>query len=689
MSEPTSSDPHNPLLNIGFALPFHTVNPSHIQPAVTELLEKAEHALRAIEDVAGPRTYENTMHAYDYATEPLERAMGMVRHLESVASTPELREAYNAVRPDVSTFYAGIPLRPKLYAAIKAFAETAEAKALMGAKARYLKKTLDDFRKSGAELDDAGKDRLRQISREMADLTSKFSQNVVDATSAFELLLENEADLAGLPASAIEAARADAEAKGKKGYRFTLQGPSVVAVLTYLDNRDIREKVWVAYNTRAATGELNNAPLILKILELRNEHAKLLGYADFPTMVLEDRMAHTAQTALDFIKTLHAKTDGAFRKEARELEAFKERTNPGGPALAPWDVGYYSEKQRKALYDFDEEELRPYFSLDNVMTGLFETAKRLYRVSIQPNAELPTWHESVKAYDIRDESGELLASFYADIFPREEKRGGAWMNSFITGTLEAGKLSPHLGLICTNATPPVGNKPALLTHSEVSTMFHEFGHLLHHCLSRVEVRALAGTNVAWDFVELPSQIMENWCWEKEALNTFAKHYETGELIPDALFEKLVRARTYRAASMMMRQLGFAALDMAIHLEYEPTRDGALLPYARKIMQDYAPAPYPEDYAMLASFTHLFSDAVGYAAGYYSYKWAEVLDADAFTRFKGAGVFSAEIGDAFRRSILELGDTEDAMELYKRFMGREPSLDPLLERFGLLTAEAAE
>lgn len=688
MSESSSIDSQNPLLQIGFALPFHTVNPAHIQPAVTQLLERAELALQAIENAPGPRTYANTMHAYDYATEPLERAMGMVRHLESVASTTELREAHNLVRPDVSSFYAGIPLRSKLYAAIKAFAETAEAKALTGAKARYLKKTLDDFRKSGAELDEAGKDRLRAMSREMADLTSKFSQNVVDATSAFELLIEDESDLAGLPSSAIDAARADAEAKGKSGYRFTLQGPSVVAVLTYLDKRDVREKLWLAYNTRAAAGELNNEPLILKILALRNEQATLLGYADFPTMVLEDRMAQKAQTALDFIKTLHAKTDAAFRKEAQELEAFKDQVNPG-PALAPWDVGYYSEKQRKALYDFDEEELRPYFSLNNVMAGLFETAKRLYHVAIEPNTTLPTWHADVKAYDIRDESGELLASFYADIFPREEKRGGAWMNSFITGTLEAGKLSPHLGLICTNATPPIGNKPALLTHSEVSTMFHEFGHLLHHCLSRVEVRALAGTNVAWDFVELPSQIMENWCWEKEALNTFAKHFETGELIPDTLFDKLVRARTYRAASMMMRQLGFAALDMAIHLEYRPDRDGSLLTYARNVMQAYAPTPYPENYAMLASFTHLFSDSVGYAAGYYSYKWAEVLDADAFTRFKGAGVFSADVGNAFRRSILENGDTEDPMDLYKRFMGREPSLDPLLERFGLLTPQAAE
>jgi oligopeptidase A len=689
MSASSADISSNPLVDIGFQLPFDKVNPSHIQPAVQHLLKRAEEALQAIENVDGVRTYQNTMAAFDHATEPLERAMGMVQHLESVASTPELREAHNAVRPDVSAFYASIPLRPKLYAALKAFAETPEAQSLTGGQARYLKKALDDFRRSGAELDEAGKDRLRAISREMAELTSKFSQNVVDATSAFELIVEDQAQLSGLPPSAIAAAKADAEQKGKKGYRFTLQGPSVVAVLTYLDKRELREKVWTAYNTRAAGGERNNETLILKILELRDEQAKLLGYADFPSMVLEDRMAGSAKTALDFVKTLHSKSEAAFRREARELEAFKERIHPGAPPLAPWDVGYYSEKQRKALYDFDEEELRPYFSLDNVMAGLFETAKRLYKVAIEPNTSLPTWHKDVQCYDIKDESGELLASFYADIFPRDEKRGGAWMNSFITGTRQNGRWTPHLGLICTNATPPVGNQPALLTHNEVSTMFHEFGHLLHHCLSRVEVRSLAGTNVAWDFVELPSQIMENWCWEKEALNTFARHYETGAPIPDELFDKLVRARAYRAASMMMRQLGFAAVDMALHLEYDPAKDGPLLAYARDLMQDYAPTPYPENYAMIASFTHLFADSVGYAAGYYSYKWAEVLDADAFTRFKEAGVFNPEVGDAFRRSILERGDTEEPMELYKRFMGREPSLDPLLERFGLLTREAAE
>lgn len=689
MSDLSASDT-NPLLNIGFQLPFDAVKPEHIRPAVQQLLADVERALVAIEEVEGPRTYANTMHALDYATEPLERAMGMVGHLETVANTPELRDAHNAVRPEVSAFYASIPLRPALYGALKAFATTEEAKALTGAKARYLKKTLDEFRRSGAELDEPGKERLRAISREMAELTSKFSQNVLDETAAFELIVEDEARLSGLPESAKEAAKADAQSKGKAGYRFTLHAPSLTPVLTYLDDRSIREQVWTAYNTRASSGERNNAPIILKVLELRNEQAKLLGYQDFAAMVLEDRMAHTAQTALDFVRTLHSKTDVAFRNEAIELEHFKESVEgKSAPPLAPWDVGYYSEKQRRALYDFDEEELRPYFAVDAVMNGLFETARRLYGVRIDPNPHLPTWHSDVRAYDIKDASGEHLASFYSDIFPREEKRGGAWMNSFISGTVSDGNLSPHLGLICANVTPPVGNKPALLTHNEVSTMFHEFGHLLHHCLSRVEVRSLAGTNVAWDFVELPSQIMENWCWEKDALNTFAKHYETGETIPDALFDKMIRARTYRAASMMMRQLGFAAVDMALHVEYDAQRDGDLLTYARTVMQDYAPTPYPESYAMVASFGHLFSSSVGYAAGYYSYKWAEVLDADAFTRFKAGGVFSAEIGDAFRRSILERGDTEEPMELYKRFMGREPSLDPLLERFGLLPAQAAE
>jgi oligopeptidase A len=396
-------------------------------------------------------------------------------------------------------------------------------------------------------------------------------------------------------------------------------------------------------------------------------------------------MARTTRRARDFVDDLRRRTEPFFARETAALSAFAQGREGAGFELQPWDVGYYSERQRKEQYDFDEEALRPYFAKDRVMDGLFETAKRLYGVSIVYNPKRSTWHPDVKAYDIIDQGGEHLASFYADLFPRAEKRGGAWMNSLVTGTMEGGKSTPHLGLICANVTPAVGEKPALLSHNEVVTLFHEFGHLLHHCLSRVEIRSLSGTNVAWDFVELPSQIMENWCWEREALDTFAHHFETGATIPEDLFEKMQRARTYRAASAMMRQLGFAVVDLALHVDYDPTRDGALLEFARRVMQPFAPSPYPPDYGMLASFGHLFSSAVGYAAGYYSYKWAEVLDADAFTRFRSEGIFSAKVGGAFRRAILERGDTQDPLDLYREFMGREPSLDALMERAGLRQA----
>lgn len=677
--------PPNPLLELSFDIPFERILPEHVRPAITELLSAAEASLAAIE-VDRRRSYDNTLGALEAATERLEVAVGVVGHLESVKSTPELREAYNAIRPEVSAFYAGIPLRPGLWRALKEFAETPEAGQLDPARKRHLDKTLDEFRRNGADLAPERKERLQEISRELAQLTSTFSQNVLDETADYELLIEDEALLAGLPESAKQAARLDAEARGKPGFRLTLHAPSLVPVLTYLENREIREQIWRAYNTRAASGPRDNTHVVQRILELRREQAQVLGYPEFAAFVLEDRMAKTTERARSFVEDLRRRSEAPFAAETRALEAFARAHEPD-PAfvLQPWDVGYYSEKQRKAQFDFDEEELRPYFAKDRVMEGLFETARRLYGVSIQRAPQRSTWHPDVLAYDVLDSTGEHLASFYADLFPREEKRGGAWMNSLITGVERDGKLSPHLGLICANVTPAVGDKPALLSHSEVTTLFHEFGHLLHHCLSRVAVRSLSGTNVAWDFVELPSQIMENWCWEREALDTFARHYESGQPIPAELFEKMQRARTYRAASAMMRQLGFAVVDLALHVDYDEQRDGPLLDFARRVMQPFAPSPYPADYGMLASFGHLFSSAVGYAAGYYSYKWAEVLDADAFTRFRREGIFSAHVGDAFRRSILERGDTDDPMELYRTFMGREPSLDALMQRAGLSQA----
>jgi oligopeptidase A len=676
----TKESSTNPILSTAFEIPFDRIDASQVEPAIAEALRQAEESLSAIEK-AERRTYDATLGPLDAATEPLEVAMTVVGHLEAVVSTPELRAAYNAVRPMVGAFSASIPLRAGLYRVLQEFAATPEAGALPPSHARFLRKTLDDFRRHGAGLDEAGKVRLQEISRELAELTGRFGQNVLDSTAAWELVIEDEAGLAGLPPSAIAAAKESAERKGKSGYRFTLQAPSYIPLITYLDDAAVRERAYRAFNARASEGELDNAPLIQQIIRLRREQAAILGYQNFADLVLEDRMAKKGERARAFVADLTARSREAFERETEELAAFR-RSLPGddGTAMEPWDVAYYAEKQRRALYDFDAEELRPYFPLERAVEGLFETARRLYGLRIEPNGKLPTWHAEVTSYDIKDEDGTFLASFYADFFPREEKRSGAWMNALRTGVSSRDRHTPHLGLICANVTLPIAGKPALLTHQEVTTLFHEFGHLLHHCLSRVDVRSLAGTNVAWDFVELPSQIMENWCWERAALDAFARHFETGGTVPDGLFEKMVRARRYREASAMMRQLGFAATDLALHVDYQPDRDGDVIAYARSAMQPYAPAPFRDDYAMIASFTHLFSG--GYAAGYYSYKWAEVLDADAFTRFRDGGIFSRTVGDEFRRTILERGDSEDPAMLYRSFMRREPSLDALLERAGL-------
>ncbi len=674
---------NNPLLEIPFSIPFDRIEASHVRPAAKALLEQATANIEAVVALEGPRTYANTFAAMDDATEGLELAMTVVSHLESVVNSPELREAYNEVQPEVSGFYATIPLNAGLYEALKAFSETDEAKALTGAKRRFVDSTLADFKREGAELPAQGKARLEQISRSMAEHTSKYSQNLLDSTNAFELILTEESELSGLPDSAKAAARQSAEQKGKAGWRFTLQAPSVVPVMTYLDDRDIREKVYRAYNTRATEAERANPEQIIEILKLRNEQSDLLGFGTFADLVLEDRMAKTGAAASAFVADLRTRALPFFDKENEALAAFaRAQTGDETLELQSWDVGYWAEKQRKALFDFDEEVLRPYFPLSQVMQGLFDTANRLYGVRVEANTEMPTWHETVQAYDLLDEDGAALGSFYADVYPRETKRGGAWMNGFVSGLPTPDGYEPHLGLICANVTPPVGDAPALLTHDEVQTMFHEFGHLLHHLLSKVEVRSLSGTNVAWDFVELPSQIMENWCWEREALDLFARHYETQATIPEALFDKMIAARTYRAANGMMRQLGFAATDLALHTVYDPDRDGAVETYAKDSMQAYAPTTLFDGYAFIAGFGHLFSSAVGYAAGYYSYKWAEVLDADAFTAFSKAGVFNREVGMKFRREVLERGDGDDPAALFSGFMGRVPDLDALLERSGL-------
>lgn len=663
----------NVLLTLAPPLPFDRIRAENVEPAMEALIAQARARLDEIA-AAAPRTWTNTMAALDTATDPLDLAVSVVRHLEGVVSTPELRAAWNAAQPAVSAFYSSIPLHEGLWRALNEYAPAEEARGLEGVRARFLAKTLDNFRRHGAALAPAGKRELEQIDVELAVATTQFAQNVLDATAAFEYYAADPAALSGLPPSALDAARAAAEAKGRAGWRFTLHAPSYLAVVTYLDDRGVRELFYRAYSRRAAD---TNPALIAKILDLRRRKAELLGYANFADFALADRMAKNGRAAQKFIGGLRLRTEAAFRRENEELRAFS-----GLDRLAAWDVAYWAEKMRKAHFDFEEEDLRPYFPLDQVIAGMFELAGRLFGISVVAGPPAPVWHEEVKYYEIRDASGELLGGFYTDWHPRDNKRGGAWMDAFLTGHWEEGRWIPHLGLICGNLTAPAAGKPALLTHREVETIFHEFGHLLHHCLSRVEVKSLAGTHVAWDFVELPSQIMENWCWERESLDLFARHYRSGAALPEELFRKMRAARTFRSANAQMRQLGFATVDLALHIDYDGARDGDPVEYANRILADFAPAELPPDYAMLAGFTHLFADPTGYGAGYYSYKWAEVLDADAFTRFQREGIFNSTTGRAFREAILARGDSEEPDVLFRQFMGRDPDPEALLRRLGL-------
>jgi len=670
----------NPLVTIRTPIPFGEVQVEHVRPAVRRLVEEAQESLEAIASCPEPRTYANTLGALDSATEKLDYASSIIQHLENVVSSPELRQAWNEVQPLVSEFYSRVPLHAGLWAALKGYQGTADAKALTGVRARFLKKTIDSFRRHGADLDEAGKKRLAGIDVELSVICTKFAQSVLDATAEFEYIVVNENGLTGLPAAAAAAARQSAEARGKQGWRFTLQQPSYLAVMTYLDDDAVREHFYRSYNRRAAE---ENVERVAKILELRREKARLLGFKDFADFALTERMAKNGGRALGFLRELQAQTEGAFQLENKALEDFRAKRAGDLRRLESWEIGYWAEKQRASEYAYDEEELRPYFPLERVLNGLFDLVNKLYGIHVVEAHGKPVWHPDVKYYDIRDADGALLAGFYADWFPRETKRGGAWMGSFLTGKTEDGVWHPHIGVMCGNVTPPLNDRPALLSHRDVETVFHEFGHLLHHSLSRVDVRSLAGTNVAWDFVELPSQIMENWCWERASLDLFARHWKTGELVPEPLFQKVVRARNFRSANVQMRQLGFATVDLSLHMLYEPERDGAVLEYANRVLQGFSAATFPEGYAMIAAFTHLFGDPVGYGAGYYSYKWAEVLDADAFTRFQKEGIFNRETGLAFRHNILEKGDSEDPAELFRSFMGRDPDPGALMRRLGLL------
>ena len=655
---------------------------AHVEEAVDSLLARAQAKLDAIHDA--PRTYDATLGALDMATSELDYAMNVASHLEAVDGTPEMREAYNKILPKVSAFGSKIMLSTPLYRAMAELATQDEAAKYDPGRARFLKKTLADFRRNGAELDEKGKARLGEIDVALSAQTLKFAQNVVDATAAFELIVDDETRLSGLPTGAIEAARTSAEEKGKKGWRFTLQAPSYGPVLTYADDRALREALYRANITRASSGQWDNRPVIRDVLALREEKARLLGFGHFADLAIDDRMAKTGKDALAFVTMLKDKLTPAFNRENEELVAFAKKQGHAGP-LAPWDVAYWAEKQRKALYDFDEETLRPYHPLDRLLTGLFEIAESIYGVKIAPDKEAPVWHEDATAWSVHDHDGHRLGAFYLDMFPRETKRDGAWMGGVIDRLPGHSEQRENVAVIVCNVTPPT--KPgavALLNHREVETLFHEFGHMMHHLLSEVAIRSMAGTRVVSDFVELPSMIMENWTWERDALDRFARHTETGLPIPDDVKDRMLRARTYRAANALMRQLGFSTVDLGLHTEYDAKKHGDVMAYAKNVFADFSPVALPDDYAMLASFSHLFGAAYGYAAGYYSYQWSEVLEADAFSRFREAGILSREAGDAFRKSILARGDTDDPAVLYRTFLGRDPDVNALLKRLGVAT-----
>ncbi|HTJ77499.1 MAG TPA: M3 family metallopeptidase [Rariglobus sp.] len=687
--------PINPFVASDFEIRWSQHTPELIAPAIEGALVRAQAAIDAIagRDPAA-LTYENTFLALENAPEELTQAWGKVTHLQSVADSPAVREAHNALLPKVSAFYARIPLNSALWARLKAFTNTPAASALTGIHRRFLDETVTDFKQAGADLPDDKRARLEALQSELAQLTQRYSENVLDATNAWQLVIEDGARLRGLPAHAVAAAKRNAESKGlgtpeKPAWRFTLQFTSLEPVMLYAEDESLRREVWAASAEVGAKAPHDNEPLVQKIIGLRCEKAGLLGRDNFADLVLTRRMAGSGRRALEFVEDFKTRAQSAFVRECRELEEFKARQTGGvAGTLKAWEVGYWSEKLRQERYDFDDEVLRPYLPMDRVIAGLWELAGRVFGLRITERAPgtVEVWNPEVKFYELHDARGRHLGSFYADWYPRESKRGGAWMGYLVTGGPQPdGSRAPHLGYICGNMTPPADGKPALLTHREVETVFHEFGHLLHHLLGEVEIKSLNGVNVAWDFVELPSQIMENWCWERESLDLFARHHETGAPIPVDIFNKMTAAKNFRSACATMRQVQFAKMDLELHMRAAEFVDGDLEAKTRALVADCMIPTEPAARTIVKRFTHLFSDPVGYAAGYYSYKWAEVLDADAFTRFKREGVFNAKVGSEFVAHILSRGNSEAPDVLYRRFMGRDPEVAALLIRSGLAPA----
>lgn len=689
----------HPFLDDTYPIHWSKLTPEFIAPDIEYALTLAEENLEKIRTLKEcDISYETTFLALENATEALNIGWGRVNHLDSVLNNDSQREALNKMLPKVSAFYSSISLDSAIWSKLKAFATSSKVKELAPIYQRFIKLTCNEFIQSGADLPEDKKKQIAEVSSKLSELTQKFSENTLDSTNAWELIVDNEAQLRGIPEMFLEGARQNALSKGLGSeeapqWRFTLQQPSFYPVLQHAEEEALRKNIWEGLNTVGFSGEWDNSKLIWEILSLRQQKAELLGKANFADLVLEERMAKTGDTAINFINNLHHKVLPSFLKEHQELIDFKsKKTNSSteNAHINPWEVAFWEEQMRHELYDFDEQELRPYFNVEQVMDGMFTIFSKLFNITIKQCESkfgtdgdgIEVWHSECSYYELYDTASNAhLGSFYADWHPRESKRGGAWMNSLKTGGPigKNGEHLPHVGLIIGNMTKPVGDKPALLDHREVETIFHEFGHLLHQLLSTAPIKSLSGTNVPWDFVELPSQILENWCWDRESLDLFARHYETGETIPEGLFQKMLAAKNFRSASGFMRQLSLGKIDLEIHYNMKKYQGKNLDKMDEEILEKYRVNSPIKSPTILRKFSHLFSSPVAYAAGYYSYKWAEVLDADAFTRFQKEGILNKATGMAFRKEILSQGDSRPVDESYEAFMGRSPELTPLLKR----------
>ena len=670
----------NPLLDFSGLPRFDAIRAEHVAPAIDALLAEAKTAVERARTVE-PVTWDAFVEPLQDATERLTRAWRQVSHLQAVVNTPELREAYNAALPEVTRFSSALAQDQALYAQYRALAEAPEFEGYDAVRRKTVENALRDFRLGGAELPEDGRARFAEVQQELATLSAKFSENLLDATDAFALYVEDEAELAGLPADVLAACRAAAEADGRPGWKLTLHMPCYLPVQTYADNRGLRETLYRAYGVRASESGpagLDNSDNIERILALRAEHAALLGFGSYAEVSLATKMAKTPDEVLAFLRELAAKARPHAERDRAELEAFA-RDELGLETLEPWDLAWASEKLRQSRYSYSALEVKQYFTEPEVLGGLFALIEDLYGLKVEQD-EAPTWHEDVRFYRLVDAAGRLVGQFYLDPYARTGKRGGAWMSDCRNRRQRAGgDQTPVVYLVC-NFGRGVGGKPATLGHDEVLTLFHEMGHGLHQLLTEVGALPVAGINgVEWDAVELPSQFMENFCWEWERVRAMSAHVDSGEPLPQDLFERMLAAKNFQSGMQTVRQLEFALFDMLLHSDAEEAKDG-VMPLLERVRDEVAVNRAPEWHRFPHQFGHIF--AGGYAAGYYSYKWAEVLSADAYAAFEEAPDALAETGERFRREILSRGGSRPALENFTAFRGREPEIDALLRHSGM-------